>query len=178
MKESPPKRIITLLIAGVLLFGTTAYAATVTMTATYGKTGGLLGDLNELNDQVNGNNICPSVNTYDNLVPGCDMEDDPGFDDNDNDPNQNVDNSDDLYHGDLLVRTNDSFEVKAGWGWLGNAGGAEEEVTVTGTLPPGVGFIWDGIPGTCAPGSTLSADKKTITCIRRDFDGNDVGSYG
>ncbi|RTZ97549.1 MAG: hypothetical protein DSY89_10795, partial [Deltaproteobacteria bacterium] len=61
-----------ILFIAILLICGTASAATVTMTTTYGKTGGLLGDLNQDGDQVNGKNICPDVNTYDNLVPGCD----------------------------------------------------------------------------------------------------------
>jgi len=126
----------------VLLLATSSYSATLTLTTKYGKTGGLAGNLNQVNDTVNGRNICPAVNTNANAIAGCDMSDDPGLNDNGtpNDP------SDD-------------------------AGGNEEQVTITGTLPAGTGFIWDGIPGSCdQTASSLSVDKKSITCIRKDFD--------
>lgn len=163
-----------ILAISVLLFATSGYAATVTMTAKYGKTGGLAGNLNHVNDMVNGRNICPAANTNANGTPGCDMSNDPGLNDNGtpNDP------SDDYYTGDMIVRTNDSFEAIAAYAWIGNAGGNEEQVTITGTLPAGTGFIWDGVPGSCDQGSSsLSSDKKTITCVRKDFDTNDVGSF-
>ena len=153
---------------------TFAHAATVTMDAKYGKTGGIAGNLNSVNNMVNGRNICLAVNDNTNGTPGCDMSDNPALNDN---GTQN-DASDDYYTGDMVVRTNDSFEAIAAYSWNGVAGGAEEQVTITGTLPAGKGFIWDGIPGSCKlPGSTLSADKKTIICVKKDFDTNDVGSF-
>ena len=177
MKESPPKRIIVLLMAGILLFGTTGFAATLNLVTKYGKTGGVKGNLNatDLSDRVNGRQICGQVNDYSNPdnASGCDMSDDPGYNDaGDGDP------SNDFYTGDLIVRTNDDFEVITGWSWLGNAGGAEEEITLTGTLPVGTGFVFDGIPGACdQAASTLSPDRKTIHCVRKDFDTNDTGTY-
>jgi len=162
------------LILGIAVFTSGIYAAEVTLNVTYGKTGSLAGDLNSVGDMVNGRNICPNVNTYANGTPGCDMSHDAGLNDNGT-PN---DFTDDHYEGDLIVRTNDSFEVISAFGWTGTAGGAEEQVTLVGVLPAGKGFIWDGIPGSCAlPDSTLSADKKTITCVKKDFDTNNVGSY-
>ena len=172
MRDRPKKRMVVLLAAGILLFGTTGFAATLTMTAYYGKTGGINGNLNGINgypDTVNGRVICTQDNTYGNIQPGCDSSDDPGR-------VAGATNDDDVYNGDLIVRTNDDFQAYAGWGWLGNAGGAEERATLTGHLPDG--FIWDGIPGACdANGSSISADGRTIICERRDFDTNDTGSY-
>jgi len=157
-----------------MVITTIGNAAQVTLIAKYGKTGGLAGNLNNVGDTVNGRNICPSTNTNANGTPGCDMSDDPGL--NDNGTPNNPD--DDYYEGDMIVRTNDSFEAIAAYSWIGNAGGDEEQVTITGTLPSGTGFIWDGIPGSCLlPDSTLSADKKTVVCIKKDFDTNDVGSF-
>ena len=150
------------------------FGATLTLDAKYGKTGGLAGNLNQVGDTINGRNVCNAVNTNANGTPGCDMSDDSGL--NDNGTPNNLD--DDYYEGDMIVRTNDSFEAIAAYSWNGVAGGAEEEVTITGTLPVGKGFIWDGIPGSCKlPDSTLSADKKTIVCVKKDFDTNNVGSF-
>ena len=161
-----------LVVALVIMVGS-ASAATLTLTTKYGATGGLAGDLNSVGDQVDGRDICPAVNDYANNTPGCDMSGDAGYSDN-----GTGNPSDDFYTGDLIVRTNDSFEVVAKYSWLGNAGGDEEQVTITGTLPTGKGFIWDDIPGACNQTlSSLSSDRKIITCIRKDFDSNDVGSY-
>ena len=162
------------MMVAVFFMFTFTQAATVTMTARYGKTGSLAGNLNSVNDMVNGRNICSAANTNANVAPGCDMSHNAGLNDNGtvNDP------SDDYYEGDLIVRTNDSFEAIAAYSWNGTAGGAEEQVTITGTLPAGKGFIWDGIPGFCKlPESLLSVDKKTITCFKQDFDTNNVGSF-
>ena len=160
-------------ILSILLLGSTLQAATLTLTTKYGATGGLAGNFNNVGDQVNGRNICPAVNDYNNGTAGCDMSGDAGYSDN-----GTGDPSDDSYSGDLIVRTNDSFEAVAKYSWLGNAGGDEEQVTISGVLPAGKGFIWDGIPGSCDQTlSTLSEDKKNIDCVRKDFDTNDVGSY-
>jgi protocatechuate 3,4-dioxygenase beta subunit len=176
MKESPPNKFtLILMTAFMLLMATTGYAATLNLVTKYGKTGGLKGNLNntDLSDRVNGRQICSAINDYNNAASGCDMSSDAGYNDN-----NTGDPSDDFYTGDLIVRTNDNFEVIAGWSWLGNPGGAEEEITLTGTLPPGTGFIFDGIPGACdQAASTLSPDRKTINCVRKSFDTNDVGSY-
>ncbi len=156
-----------------LALSTSAFAADLTLTTRYGDTGGLVGNLNNIGDQVNGRDICPQANTNANATPGCDMSADPGYQANDE-----GDNSDDTYTGDLIVRTNDKFEVVAAYSWLGNAGGPEERVTITGTLPAGTGFIWDDLPGVCdATLSSISADRKTITCVRVDFDTNNTGSF-
>ena len=155
------------------IFSSTAYAATLTVVTKYGDSGGNAGDLNSVGDKVNGNVICPSVNDYNNNVPGCDMSADVGYNDN----GTPLDAADDYTEGDLIVRTNDLFNVHVAYGWLGNAGGAEEQVTLTGTLPAGKGFIWEGIPGSCKAGSSLSEDKKTVICVKKDFDTNDTGSF-
>ncbi|MCF6287927.1 MAG: hypothetical protein L3J53_01645 [Proteobacteria bacterium] len=153
-----------------IMISAPAYSATLNLTTKYGATGGLRGNLNSVGDEVNGRDICPVANTNANGTPGCDMSADPGYVAGVNTP------VDDSYTGDLVVRTNDNFELIAAWSWLGNAG--EDEITLTSTLPLGTNFIFDGIPGACdAILSTLSADQKTINCVRTGFDTNDVGSY-
>ena len=159
------------LLLSTFLASTTLQATTLTLTTKYGATGGLAGDLNKVGNKVNGRDICSDVNDNSNKMPGCDMSSDAGYNNNGTD-----DPSDDYYTGDLIVRTNDSFEVGASYSWIGEVG--KDEVTIKGTLPSGIGFIWDGIPGSCdASLSTLSEDKKVISCVRKDFDTNKVGSY-
>ena len=160
------KGIISLLFAVFFLanaFGVSA--ASLDITTMYTKTGGIQGALNQVGDLVNGVSVCPADPT-----DGCDFSDDPGYNNN----GTVDDSSDDFYTGDLLVRTNDVFEVNAAWSWSGVEGGPEEEVTLVGTLPATGEFEWTNIPGSCDPnGSSLSADKLTITCVRNDFaDGN------
>ena len=156
----------------VMIISVPVYSATLNLTTKYGKTGGLRGNLNNIGDQVNGRVICTQNNTNANIEAGCDMFDNPGYVAGMNTP------VDDSYNGDLVVRTNDNFELIAAWSWLGNAGGAEEQVTISSTLPAGTNFIFDGIPGSCDQVlSMLSADGKTISCVRKDFDTNNVGSY-
>jgi CshA-type fibril repeat protein len=156
----------------VMIISVPVYSATLNLTTKYGKTGGLRGNMNSIGDQVNGNIICTQNNTNANIEAGCDMSDNAGYVAGGNTP------VDDSYTGDLVVRTNDNFELVAAWSWLGNAGGAEEQVTISSTLPAGTNFIFDGIPGACdGTLSSLSADGKTISCVRKDFDTNNVGSY-
>ena len=156
----------------IMLLGTAIHAANVNVTTKYGKTGGIVGPLNTTGDKVNGRDICPTDPTA-----GCDFDADPKFNNNGtvDDP------SDDSYSGDLLIRTNDNFEAIAGWTWKGTAGGAEEDVTITGTLPLKDGkayYEWTQLPGSCNPdGSSISDDKQTIICERKDFDKNDAGTY-
>jgi hypothetical protein len=155
-----------------LLLGGTLQATTLTLTTKYGATGGLAGNFNTVDDEVNGRKICSAENNNNNEVPGCDMSGDAGYN------NNGTDNpSDDFYEGDLVVRTNDSFELGASYSWLGNIG--KDEVTLKGILPSvGKGFIWSSIPGNCdASSSFISDNKKSITCVRKGFDTNDVGSY-
>ncbi len=156
------------------------HAANVNVTTYYGKTGGIVGVLNTTSQVVNGRTICPS-----NPTVGCDFGDDPLFNNN----GTTDDPSDDSYSGDLVVRTNDSFQAIAGWMWNGEAGGAKEKVTIKGTLPStGIlpdgstgtteSYKWDTLPGSCdASESSISADKQTMICVRKDFDKNDVGTY-
>lgn len=160
------------ILCGLILSGSMAVAANINVTTKYGKTGGIVGPLNTTNDRINGRQICPADPT-----PGCDFSDDPGYNDNGtvDDP------TDDYYTGDLLVRTNDNFQAIAAWNWHGTPGGAEETVTITGTLPETNGkhyYEWAGLPGVCDPAqSSLSDDQQTIVCVRKDFDKNDVGTY-
>ncbi len=149
-----------------------AYSATLNITTKYNNTGGGAGNLNTITDQINGNLVCDAVNTYANATSGCDMSSDPVYDDAGTPNNP----SDDIPTGDLIIRTNDVFIVSAGFSWLGNVG--EDEVTLTGTLPAGPGFIWDSLPGVCAlPASNISADGKTMVCVRTGFDVNGTGTY-
>lgn len=155
-----------------------AYSATLNITTKYNTTGGGAGNLNQTTDQINGNAVCALVNTYANGTPGCDMSADPGYDDagTPNDPSDDAPNGNGS--GDLIIRTNDVFIVSAGYSWLGNPNVGEDNITLTGTLPAGKGFIWDSLPGFCAlPASNISADGKTIECIRSGFDTNGTGTY-
>jgi len=152
---------------------TSAYSANLTMLTTYLNSGGVAGNLSTVGDQVNGNVICPAINTNANGVPGCDMSADVGYLDNGTPSN----GADDTYAGDLIIRTNDVFTVQAAFSWVGTPSVGEDNITLTGTLPAGAGFIFDSVPGFCLAGSSLSADKKTITCVRSGFDTNGTGSY-
>ena len=164
----------------IILLGTVVQAANVNVTTFYGKTGGIVGVLNTTDQVVNGRTICPSDPTI-----GCDFGDDPLFSNN----GTTADPSDDSYSGDLMVRTNDSFQATAGWLWNGEAGGTKEKVIIKGTLPS-IGTLpdgstgetksykWDTLPGGCdAAESSISDDKQTMICVRKDFDKNDVGTY-
>ena len=144
----------------------TTFAASLNITTMYTQTGGVQGALNSVGDLINGVAVCPA-----NPTDGCDFSADPGYNNN----GTVNDSSDDFYTGDLLVRTNDVFEVDAAWGWSGVEGGPEEEVTLVGTLPATGEFEWTDIPGSgsCDPnGSSLSADKLTVTCVRNNFTSN------
>ena len=161
------------LVTILFFIATFANAANLTLTTYYANSGGLAGDMNTVGDVVNGNPICPVANDYANGTPGCDMSADVMYNNN-----ATADPSDDYYTGDLIVRTNDSFEVTASFNWTGNAGGAEEEVTLTGTLPAGTGFIWEILPPFCdVATSSISANKKTLICVWKNFDTGDVGSF-
>lgn len=71
-----------------------------------------------------------------------------------------------------IVRTNDVFEYTVGLSYTGT----ETGITVVATLPrgdvaPRVGQIvaeWAYLPPYCKTGSTLSADKQTLTCVIGD----------
>ena len=164
----------------IILLGTVVQAANVNVTTFYGKTGGIVGVLNTTDQVVNGRTICPN-----NPTIGCDFGDDPLFSNN----GTTADPSDDSYSGDLIVRTNDSFQATAGWLWNGEAGGTKEKVIIkgilpsTGTLPDGSmgetkSYKWDTLPGGCdAAESSISDDKQTMICVRKGFDKNDVGTY-
>ncbi len=140
------------------------------------KQGGIVGAINQTTDLVNGRQICPNDPT-----PGCDFATDPGYD-----GGVLENQTDDTYDGDLLVRTNDVFEAVAGWRWNGHPNdsdpidptGGDEKVTITGTLPANGWYEYTDLPGDCDPTeSSISADKQTIICVRKDFDKNDAGTY-
>ena len=132
-----------------------ALAAELGLVTWYEQTGGVKGALNNVGDQVSGVNICPAANTNANNVPGCDMANDPGYNDN----GTPQDGSDDYYTGDLIVRTNDAFMAVANY----NVNGGSDEITITGTAP--AGLVFDDLPGFCRlPQSSLSADGRTVTC--------------
>jgi len=156
-------------LLSILLLSGTLHAANVNVTTYYGKTGGIIGALNQTSDKINGRDICPADPTV-----GCDFDDDPKFNNN-----GTVDNTkDDTYSGDLLVRTNDAFQSVAGWNWNGTSGGDEEVVTITGILPTNGYYEWTQLPGSCNPtNSSISDDKQIIVCERKDFDKNDAGTF-
>lgn len=160
-------------ISLLLLFSFSAFSVTLNLTTKYGKTGGLRGNLNTIGDQVNGRVICAQNNTNANIEAGCDMSDDAGYVVGGNTP------VDDSYTGDLVVRTNDNFELIAAWSWVLDVGeNFPDEIILTSTLPAGTNFIFDGLPGACdIVLSTLSADGKTISCVRSGFDLNATGSF-
>jgi hypothetical protein len=138
------------------------HAGTIEIVTKFSKTGGIYGDLSHVGDKVNGRVICASENDNSNSVPGCDMSQDPGY--NDNGTN---DVSDDYYTGDLIVRTNDLIEVKVGW----NATGVDNPIVLMSTLPSfnGENYLkWDSLPSSCAEGSSISEDGLTLTCIRTE----------
>ncbi len=57
-----------------LALSASVFAADLTLTTRYGDTGGLVGNLNSVGDQINGRNVCPAANDYANGTPGCDMK--------------------------------------------------------------------------------------------------------
>ncbi len=149
-----------------LFFAIALNAANIKIITKYGKTGGIAGRLNTTSDKINGRLVCQN-----NPTPGCDFANDPGWSDNGT-PN---DGSDDTYSGDLIVRTNDLFEVVAAWSWNGDPDANEDTVTLKSTLPRG--YEWSGLPGSCnASLSSLSDDRRSIVCVRKDFDKNQVGT--
>jgi len=164
------------LVLGIVVLSTLTFAGDVYIVTKYGKTGGIVGAINQTSDLVNGRQICPVDPT-----PGCDFATDPGYD-----GGVLEDQTDDTYNGDLLVRTNDVFEAVAGWRWNGQPNdpdnpdptGGDERVTITGTLPANGWYEYTDIPGDCDPTeSSISADKHTIVCVRKNFDKNDAGTY-
>jgi len=164
-------RFRSLLVLFMLAWMTSLQAAEVTIVTYYNKTGGYVGTLNQVGDQVNGRDICPADPTA-----GCDFDDDPGYSNN-----GTVDNTDDDYYtGDLLVRTHDWFKVGIGWSWSGDVG--KDEVNITSTLPVapdgGTYYEWLNLPSGCDTATSgISEDGQTITCIRKDFDTNSVGNH-
>ena len=170
----PYYRLLILITLTSVINITPLNAATLSILAKYGNTGGLVGDLNSVGDTVNGRNICPDVNKYSNNIPGCDMSSDSGFSNN-----GTSDPSDDFYTGDLIVRTNDSFQVLAGYNWTTlDRNNEQDEVTLTGTLPSGTGFIWDSIPAICdSDSSSIEDEAKTIICNRKDIDTIQAASF-
>ncbi len=141
-------------------------AADIKIITKYGKTGGIAGRLNTTSDTVNGREICKN-----NPTPGCDFSSDSGWSDNAT-PN---DGSDDTYSGDLLVRTNDYFELIAAWSWNGEVGVEPDTITLTSTLPQG--YVIDDLPGSCDTSlSKIEDNGRKITCVRKGFDKNRVGT--
>ncbi len=142
----------------------TLQAADIKVITKYGKTGGIAGPLNTLTDKVNGVDICPN-----NPTVGCDFANNSSWNDNGT-PN---DGGDDMHTGDLIVRTNDSFELIAAWAWNGVIGAGEDTITLKTTLPNG--YILDNLPGSCD--ATLSSiNGQDIVCVRKDVDKDNVGT--
>jgi uncharacterized repeat protein (TIGR01451 family) len=158
------------LIVLTLFSVSVAQAEVVEIVTYYGKTGGIFGDgkLNIVGNKVNGRDTCPQANTNANGTPGCDMSDDSGYQTVDpNDP------TDDIYTGDLIVRTSDLFELYAGW----SVNGTSAPITLSSTLPTGKGLAWGQLPSSCKAGSSISADGLTMACVRSGYDKNGIGSY-
>ena len=150
----------------LILFAGALSAANIKVITKYGKTGGIAGKLNTTADKVNGRLICQN-----NPTPGCDFANNPQWSDNGT-PN---DGSDDTYSGDLLVRTNDSFELIAAWSWNGAVDAGEDTITLKSTLPQG--YVIDDLPGACDSSlSSISNNGRDIVCVRKDVDKNKVGT--
>jgi hypothetical protein len=157
-----------LLILSMLLVAGVSFGGEVYMVAKYGLTGGIVAPLSTTADKVNGRDICPA-----NPTAGCDFANNPGYD-----GGALENQTDDTYSGDLIVRTNDNFQAIAGWRWHGTADGADEKIVIIGTLPDSGYYEYTVLPGSCDPAeSSISADKQMITCVRKDFDKNDAGTY-
>ncbi|HIP81761.1 MAG TPA: hypothetical protein EYH16_05050, partial [Leucothrix mucor] len=157
------KEIVTMTVLLCVSLGLSpqVFAENLSLITYFGKTGGIAGDgsLNAVGNVVNGRTICASNNTNANNEAGCDMSDDPGY--QKNDPN-NPD--DDTYTGDLVVRTNDQFEVIAGW----SVTGGNEPVTLTSVLPNNM-VRWGALPSSCKAGSSVSEDGLTLVCVRSNY---------
>ena len=150
-------------VLATLLLGTALHAGNIEIVTKFSKTGGIYGDLNTIGDMVNGRQICEKENDNNNSVPGCDMSQDPEYNNNGTDDNV----ADDYYTGDLIVRTNDIFEIKVGW----NATEVNNPITLTSTLPSfdGKNYLkWESLPASCKEGSSISEDGLTITCVRTE----------
>ena len=146
-----------------LLLSVSIQAGSIDIVTKFSKTGGIYGDLNSVGNIVNGRKICPSANNNNNDVPGCDMSQDPGYNNNGTDN----DVTDDFYEGDLIVRTNDIFKIKVGW----NATGVNNPITLSSTLPSfeGKNYLrWDKLPSSCKDGSSISDDGLSLVCVRTD----------
>ena len=150
---------------GAMLISSSIYAANdpvITIVTSFSKTGGIYGDgkLSVVGGMVNGVNVCPSANNNNNDVPGCDMEQDPGYSDE-----GTTDPSDDKYTGDLIIRTNDIFEMNVAW----NGTNVDNDIVLSSTLPSfdGKNYLrWEPLPSSCKTGSSISEDGLTLTCVR------------
>lgn len=171
--------IISLLVASQWIY--LSHAANLSLVARYDNSGWLKWNLNSVWSLINGRDVCPSANTNSNNVPWCDMSSDVAYDDNDT-PSIGADDS----YGssaDIIIRTNDAFSYTIWWAWTDVAWDGEEVVTIEATLPESpVTWVqiyeWDDLPGYCDfDTSSISEDKRTLTCVRVDFDLNDVWSY-
>ena len=138
---------VKLIIAILLFLGGLLHAQSAMGIVTkFGQTGGLYGDagFSVVGNIVNGQPICEHNNTNANIEPGCDMSGDSGYDNNGTNDNE----TDDFYTGDLIVRTNDLFEVIVGW----NASGINNTITLSSTLPSfgGENYLsWGKLPSSC-----------------------------
>ncbi|RUM70399.1 MAG: hypothetical protein DSZ07_02530, partial [Sulfurovum sp.] len=140
-----------ILILSFFFLGTsTLFGANLTVVAKIQNSG--IEVSNTITDEVNGKLICPSGNDNLNTYPGCDMSTDTGYDENT-----------DSYSGDMIVRTGDLFTLAAGW----NITGANDDVTITSTLPAGKGLSWEPLSGLCKSGSSISG--LTMTCVRSGY---------
>ena len=136
------RKIIKIIILFLLFFGiwsSYGYASQLWLIVKYADSGGWAWDLNQIWDNVNGRNICPSLNTNTNNVPWCDMSKNVWY--NNNNTLNNA--SDDFYNWDLIVRTNDIFSFNAWRNWI-KAWDGVDSVTITCNLPAAQSAIRPG----------------------------------
>jgi len=166
-----------LIFIALFFISISSHAATVDLEA-YIKTSGT--QLPNTTDQTfNGVEICSNGNNNENDYPGCDMDHDTGFNNNDNgDPN------DDIYTGDMIVRTNDSFTLEL---TVNANSGDVPNFTITSDLDASghAGLYWKALPGVCLDGSEITDEGRSLKCIRDDLASGsaevldfEVGVYG
>lgn len=119
------------LLAAFVLPDQSASATSLVITAAVETDGGIVAPLNNINDGVNGRNVCPQ-----NPSPGCDFASDDG-----------------------IVRTHDRVRYTFTY-QINNVDGTEVyggDVFITSTLP--IGMAWNIVPGFCQqPPSRISGD--------------------
>ena len=99
-----------------------------------------------------------------------------------NDNETPSDSTDDFYEGDLIIRTFDEFSLAVKWNRLEQSDGVDT-ATIMCDLPQGEsdtkqGFARQELPAFCDQMlSSISSDKKSFVCVRKDFNTNGAPSY-